>query len=243
MFPTHLAATHSSAEEPFDVVDRPIERGPASPWRDTWNPTHPCHRFVDVSDGKVGLALITDGLHEYEVTDDSSRTIGLTLFRAFEVALTTVAWRWERHPEMKGSQVLGHHQFHYCLYPHAGTWETGRVPQQADQFSVPLELVQTGPASGRLPAASSCLALDPEDLQLSCLKRAEEGDAIIVRVYNPTGRDIDGLLTLFVKPISARRSDLAEEGRNSTPLPTCGNTIRFAAGAKKIITIEITAQI
>ena len=33
MFPTHLAATHSSAEEPFDVVERPIDRGPDSPWR------------------------------------------------------------------------------------------------------------------------------------------------------------------------------------------------------------------
>ena len=81
------------------------------------------------------------GLREYEVTDDASRTVGLTLVRAFELALTTVAWRWERHPEMKGSQALGEHQWEYVIYPHAGDWDAGNVAHQADQFNVPLEPV------------------------------------------------------------------------------------------------------
>ena len=38
-----------------------------------------------------GAAIVNDGLREYEVIDDMRRTIGITLLRAFEVALTTVA--------------------------------------------------------------------------------------------------------------------------------------------------------
>ncbi|OHB78286.1 MAG: hypothetical protein A2W31_11285 [Planctomycetes bacterium RBG_16_64_10] len=239
MFPTQLAATHSCAETPFDVVERPIDRGPDSPWRHTWNPTHPCQRFVDVSDGHVGLGLISDGLREYEVTDDASRTIGLTLVRAFEVALATVAWRWERHPEMKGGQSLGEHEFRYWIYPHAGDWDAGRVPAQADALTVPLEPVQAGPHGGDLPKTASFLALTPAELMLASIKRSETSAALVVRVYNPTRRAVLGQLTLFRTPDRARYLSLNEQ-----PMPGAGpqldpHGLRFAAGAKKIVTLEL----
>ena len=243
MFPTRLAATHSCAEEPFDVVERPIDRGCDSPWRGTWNPTHPCQRFVDVSDGTVGLALVSDGIREYEVTDDSSRTVGLTLVRAFEVALATVAWRWERHPEMKGSQSLGEHTFCYLIYPHAGDWDAGCVLRQADQFNVPLEPVQAGPHAGQLPKVLSLLELAPAELMLSCVKRSEERASLVVRVYNPSPRDITGSLTLFKKPEHVRCLNLNEEplADGGPKLSQTGaNAIGLVVEAKKIVTIELS---
>ncbi len=239
MFPTQLAATHSSAEEPFDVVDRPIDRGPDSPWQGTWNPTHPFQRFVDVSDGQNGLALLSDGLREYEVTEDASRTIGLTLIRAFEIALTTVAWKWELHPEMKGSQVLGDHTFHYVIYPHAGDWDQGLVARQADQFNVPLEPVQAGPHAGTLPKSQSFLELEPAELQLACVKQAEERPSLVVRFYNPAARVIPGSLTLFKKPRSVRYVNLNEEPLDDKSPTVTDNKITFTVGAKKIITLEL----
>ena len=240
MFPTHLAASHSSAEEPFDVVERPIVRGPESPWRGTWNPTHPCGRFVDVSDGEVGLALIGEGLREYEVTDDASRTIGLTLMRAFEVALTTVAWRWERHPEMKGSQVLGDHESRYFIYPHAGDWSAGQVPRQADRFHLPLEPVQAGPHAGALPKSLGFLELAPEELVVVCFKRAEDRESLVVRLYNPTLREIDGSMTLLKKPRAVRYLTLDEGPLDGAPPEVTDCDVAFTAGPKKIITIEIS---
>jgi mannosylglycerate hydrolase len=252
MFPTHVAATHSSAEEPFDVVERPIERGPESPWQGTWNPTHPFQRFVDVSDGQKGLALLGDGLREYEVTEDASRTIGLTLLRAFEVALTTVAWRWERHPEMKGSQVLGNHQFRYFLYPHAGDWDQGRVAPQADRFLVPLEPVQTQSHAGTLPQSLSFLELEPAELLVSSIKQAERcqaeggqaegGQALVIRLYNPSSRAIDGSLTLFKKPQSVQYVNLNEEPTGEADPVIQDNQITLAVGAKKIVTLEIVFE-
>ncbi|MFV2070858.1 MAG: glycoside hydrolase family 38 C-terminal domain-containing protein, partial [Pirellulales bacterium] len=260
MFPTHLAATHSAAEEPFDVVLRPIDRGPDSPWQGTWNPTHPFQRFVDVSDGKVGLALLGAGLREYEVTEDASRTLGLTLLRAFEVALTTVAWRWERHPEMKGSQVFGEHTFRYFLYPHAGDWDQGQVAPQADRFLVPLEPVQTGCHAGTLPQSLSFMELEPAELLVSCIKRAEQcrtergnperghpenterSQTLVLRLYNPSARDIEGSLTLFKAPCSARYLSLNEEPTGDPDPKMTGNRIALSVGAKKIITLEIVFE-
>jgi alpha-mannosidase len=239
MFPTGLSATHSCAEEPFDVVERPIDRGPDSNWYGTWNPTHPCQRFVDLSDGKVGLAVINEGLREYEVTDDATRTIGLTLVRGFELALTTVAWRWERHPEMKGSQALGEHECRYFLYPHAGDWDRGHVARQADQFNVSLEPAQAGPHPGTLPKNMSFLELSPAELLVSCIKRCEDRPTVVVRVYNPTSRPIAGGLMLFRVPQSVRYLSLSEEPLPGDGPEMNGNQVVLPVGPKKIITVEI----
>ena len=192
MFPSNINSTYSFAEEPFDVVERPIDREPDSPWANTWNPTHPHQRFIDVSDGDKGIAIINDGLREYEVTDDESRTIGVTLLRAFEVSLTTVAWKWERHPEMKGSQSSGDHEFNYFIYPHSGDWDKGNVLNMADIFNVPLDVAQAGPSEGILPKQLSFLKIEGDGLVLSALKKAEDSEDLIIRIFNPTSRTVNG---------------------------------------------------
>jgi mannosylglycerate hydrolase len=240
MFPTNLNAAVSSAEEPFDVVDRTIERGPDSPWRNTWNPTHPHQRFVDVSDGKNGLAIINDGLREYEVTDDRTRTIGVTLLRAFEVALTTVAWRWERHPQMTGSQGLGEHEFRYSIFPHQNNWDKGGVMAQAELNNIAVQSAQAGPHPGVLPKEKSFFQIESRDLALSALKKSEKSDGLIMRLFNPTDRDIDSAIKVFQKPQSVSFCNLNEEPIKGDSPVIQENKIMFTAGAKKIITLEIS---
>jgi len=240
MFPTRLtAASHSCAEEPFDVVERPIDRGPESPWRGTWNPTHPHQRFVDVSDARIGLAIINDGLREYEVTDDATRTIGLTLLRAFGISLTTVAWRWERHPEMQLSQMPGEHTFRYLIYPHLGDWDQGQVAAEAERFTVALEIAQAGPHGGHLPQACSFFKLDSADLQLAALKRAEDGHGIILRVYNPTAREISTQLNCFLAPVQIQPLTLEEIPIEASGVNVEGQLVRLTVPAKKIVTVKL----
>ena len=237
MFPTRLDAATSDAESAFDVVERTIERGPDSPWRATWNPTHPQQRFVDVSDGSAGLAIINDGVREYEVTDTPDRTIALTLLRAYEVALTTVSWRWERHPEMMLSQSQGEHEFRYRIYPHAGRWWQSDVFAETERLNVPVELAQAGPHPGELPKEMSFLKLEPETFVLSGIKRAERSDALIIRAFNPTDRALSGRITLFRPIRAARLTNLNEEPQ--ADLAPQGNVVTFDAGPKKIVTVAL----
>jgi hypothetical protein len=249
LFPTNLEAATSDAESAFDVVERPIARGADSPWRATWNPTHPQQRFVAVSDGRAGLAIINDGLREYEVTDTADRTIAVTLLRAYEVALTTVSWRWERHPEMTLSQSPGEHEFRYWIHPHAGRWSESEVFAEAERLSLPVELAQTGPHGGELPPEMSLLSLEPEALVLSAVKRAERSDALIVRVFNPTDRVLLGRLTLFGSDRpgarfsgqrelrAARLTNLNEEPQ--ADLTPSGSSVAFDVGRKQIVTLAV----
>src|SRR5262249_38292117 len=83
LFPTGLkGATHSYAEQAFDVVARPISVPDGTGWKEPPHGRHPMKSFVDVSDGRNGFALITKGLPQYEVLDDEPRTLALTLLRA-----------------------------------------------------------------------------------------------------------------------------------------------------------------
>ena len=237
LFPTRRDTNVCHAESAFDVVEREIVPGPDSPWRDTVNPTFPMQRFVDVSDGNAGLAIINDGIREYVVTRDADRAIALTLMRAFEISLTTVSYRWELHPEMPGSQSLGDHEFRYRIYPHAGTWDQADVPREAEALALPLEPAQAAAHDGDLPKRHSFLTVEPAPLQLSALKRGEDSDAILVRVFNPTDAAVQGTLTFDRPPTSARLLTLEE-----LPLEdaTCrDNTVQIAIAPKKIVTVEV----
>jgi len=238
MFPTDISAEVSCAETPFDVVERPIERGPDSPWYGSWNPTHPQGRFVDVSDGKVGLAIINDGLREYEVTEDSERTIGITLMRAFEMALTTVSWRWERHPEMELTQCFGEHEFRYLIYPHSGDWADAEVYREVERLNVPVAVAEVGPHGGTLPKKMGFVSIEPANLVMSAMKRAEDRGSLIIRVFNPTDKKIDGRISFWKEVRSAKLTNLNEEPYED--IEPKGNEIHLKVGKKRIVTLEVT---
>ena len=237
-FPSLIPAAVSAAEVAFDVVEREIERGPDNPWRLTWNPTHPQHRFVDVSDGRFGLAILNRGLREYEVTDTPDRRIYLTLLRAYEIAICTVSWRWERHPEMTLSQQFGEHEVRYAIYPHAGAWERAEVYREAERLNLPVEIAQVGPHGGELPKEMSFLRVEPANLVLSAFKKAERSDALILRLFNPTDKPIAGKVTLPRRIRKARLTNLNEEPEKS--LAHTGSSLELTVPKKKIVTVEIT---
>jgi alpha-mannosidase len=113
------------------------------------------------------------------------------------------------------------------------------VARQADQFNVSLEPVQAGPHAGSLPKTLGLLDLSPADVLLSGLKRAEDRETLVLRIYNPTSRTIRGSLTLLRKPHTVRYLDLNEEpvGGDSPEIDECG--VAFEIGPKKIVTMEL----
>ncbi len=237
-FPTNLSnAKNSFAETPFDVVDRLINHPKESAWSLWPDPTHPMSRFVDVSDGKNGLSVVTDGLREYGVSNTPERRLSITLMRAYQVELTTVAWRWERHPEMELSQCPGKHEYTYRIVPHTGDWTGGAPYQQTERVNLPLEVVQVGPHGGDLPQSMSFLDINPPQLVLSGVKLSESGDAMVVRLFNPTETAIAGTLTSHQPIASASLCNMNEEPESDfTPN---GNMLKVDVPKKRVITLVL----
>ncbi|MCC6695656.1 MAG: hypothetical protein IT365_08495 [Candidatus Hydrogenedentes bacterium] len=238
LFPTGLTkAKTCHVESAFDVVERPIEPGPESPWHGIGPRTFPMQRFVGVSDGRVGLAILNEGLREYEVSRDPERAIAVTLLRAFEVSICTSAAGWEVFPEMKLSQCLGRHEFRYDIYPHAGRWYEAEVCREAERLTVPLTTAQAGPHMGDLPKRLSFIEVAPVNLVMSALKQSEDGKALILRLYNPTEKRIEGTAKCFRKVRSAELVTLEEQPIRT--LKANGTSVKLRVDPRKIVTLRL----
>jgi mannosylglycerate hydrolase len=186
--PLPAPVTGSHAESAFAVVDRGLtaEGGP----NEFGLPTFVSRRFVDASDGSAGLALVHDGLLEYElVTDDGKKgsEVALTLLRATGY-LSRLQLSMRASPAgypypLEGPQVLGRRTFDYALLPHRGDWRDANLYDAADEALVPLERIRAGGVAGarREPTGAR---LRVEGARVSAVLREPGG--LLARVFNPS---------------------------------------------------------
>jgi alpha-mannosidase len=78
----------------------------------------------------------------------------------------------------------GAHAFTYALMPHAGDWHEGGVREEADDLNQPL---LAAPARGLAPGVHTPIAVSGIPAALSALKPAENGEGLVLRVYEPAG--------------------------------------------------------
>jgi len=240
VFPSGIRdAIHSFAEVSFDVVKRPIKVSPENPYYGKPNPQYPMYRFVDISDGNTGLAVLNNcGLREYEIMDEPIRPIALTLFRAFTFRNAPIFGRWDVYPEMELSQCLGELEFSYAIYPHNGIWEKG-VVKESEKFNVNLEPVQAGPIKGgSLPLSHSFVEIENDVLQINAIKLAEDREKIlIVRFFNPTENEVTSCVKFGFPVQNIWRTNLNEEPIEK--IAEKKQLIEIQVLPKKIITLAI----
>src|SRR5262249_15155367 len=128
----------------------------------------PAHRFVDLSEPGFGLAILNNAKYGHSVRGD---VIGMSLLRS------------PVYPDPLADE--GRHPFTYSLMPHAGDWYEGGVREEAEAWNQPLlAALGKGLAAGQFAP----LAVSGVDVGLASLKPAEDGDGLILRVYEPAGR-------------------------------------------------------
>jgi len=208
MFPTNLNAKFHYGEGQFDVVKRFSERPDTKDWIEQPMHDYPLHHFTDVTDGKHGLSVLVDGLKEYELLNDKKKTLAVTMLRGFEYIIAPSSKQDYTH--LKGSQCLGKSSYRMAIYPHKGDWQFGDVYKEALNFNNHISLVQTGKANGALPSELSFMNVTPDDLTFSALKKSEDGNDFVLRVYNPTEKDVEGKVE-FYNPISKVEQVTLEE--------------------------------
>lgn len=259
LFPTGIHCAVSHAEAQFDVVARSIvpPRGEAGDVPDRIREiivgareagpitTFPQRTFVDLDDGRRGLAVLNRGLPEYEVLPEQS-TIALTLFRA-------VGWIAKPHLQTRigdagpmiavpGAQCLREMTFDYAILAHRGDWQAGDVAAYADRFNRQLLAVETGVHPGTLGETGGWLQLDaPSWLRATAIKQSEDGRALIVRLHNLSDTPTCGVLRSSLKISRASSVSLGEEEREHLPIQD-GHAVLVTAGPKRIVTVRLEAE-
>jgi hypothetical protein len=184
-FPLPVRVTGSDAECAYAIVHRDLtaEGGP----HEFGLPTFVSRRFVDCSEGDLGLALVHDGLLEYEVVGDGTE-LALTLVRATGY-LSRSEPSLRPNPagpldRLEGPQLQRPLALDYAVVLHHGDVFAAELPAIADDVLVPFERVRGGGWPGA--SAPSCgRLLEITGAEVSALLRDEWG-ALVVRAVNRT---------------------------------------------------------
>ncbi len=247
-FPTPIKTEYSFAESIFDVVKRPINTPDGENWVEKPSGIYPQQDFVDINNGEEGMALANKGLPEFQIIrGPGGATIILTLLRCIgRLGRSDLSCRkGGAGPllEIPRAQCLGKYCFRYSLIPHEKMWLSSLTHKYAHEFEVPLRAYQTDFHSGWLPLQQNLIAVEPDTLVVSAIQKSENGERLIVRIYNLADEQIRGKVALYVPFGKANLVNLDEE-----EVPE-GDLVKDNAGrvqillpAKSIKTIKFTLE-
>ncbi len=216
-----LAATSAKAtfEIPYGSIQRPTTRD------NSFSRAQfevPALRWADLGDDKQGVSILNDSKYGY---DALGNTLRLTLLRS-------PTW-----PDPDADRGVQH--FRYAIYPHTGTWQKAETVHRAYELNQPLIATQTFAHSGTLPPTHSFVSIEgAPNVILTAVKKAEDADALIFRMYESTGEA--ATVKLHVPPggTSATETNLMETPEGSA-LPLSGDTVTLQIKPYEIRTLEV----
>lgn len=167
-FEVDVLSPEATYEIAFGSIKRPTH------WNTSWDKAKfevPAHKWADLSEGGYGVSILNDCKYGYDIKDNVMR---ITLLKA------------PVYPDPVADK--GHHEFVYSLYPHKGDWINGNVVHAGYELNVPLTAICTKAGnSGKLPNSTSFLSIDRQNVIVDTLKAAEDGNGLIIRLYESSG--------------------------------------------------------
>ena len=208
----------------FPVAVRSMEATYEMQFGHTARPTHyntrhdlarfevPGHRWVDLSEHGFGVALLSESKYGFHTLGN---TMHMTLLRA---------------PGMPDPRAdRGQHRFAYAVYPHTGTWQEAGVVAQGCGFNVPLQWC--------CAEEVSWFSVDDPGLVLDTVKRAEDSDALVLRLYEAHGGRGTARVRVGLPFESAALCNTLEEA--GEPLDVVGDEIVVPYRPHQIISLLV----
>lgn len=246
LLPTDMQVETATSSMQFDALTRPITPTPI-PVGDWWveDPpsTFPLHGWLDVNDGERGLGVLTEGIYEFAVEKTTERPIALTLLRAVGFLgarrdLTTIiggAGPSTQTPEAQLQQKL---TWRIGLYPHTWGWEDAEVWKQSAEYLTPPRAITVPPHAGSRPPTAQGISVSGANAVLSAIKQAEDGNGMIVRLYNPTDAVTTGTVRVPFEVESAETVTLQEKSLDTVWIGEDGD-ISVDIAPKKIVSLRL----
>ncbi|WP_338589955.1 alpha-mannosidase [Paenibacillus sp. Y5S-9] len=128
-------------------------------------------KWADLAENGYGAALLNDCKYGYDIHNSVMR---LSLIKS------------ATYPNENADKEQ--HVFTYALYPHQGDFREGRVIQAAYDLNRPLVAREIASQTGTLPGTWSLASVDQDNVVLEVIKKAENNDDMIIRLYEAHGR-------------------------------------------------------
>ncbi|HET6645234.1 MAG TPA: alpha-mannosidase [Fimbriimonadales bacterium] len=162
-FPVNVNAARATCEIQFGNVERPTHANTS--W-DMAKFEVCAHKWVDISEGDHGVALLNDSKYGHDIRGNVLR---LTLLRS------------PKAPD--ASADMGVHRFTYSLMPHFGPYNWAGVVQAAQALNAPAHVASLPRSEGSEERTPPLVACEDRNIVIEAVKKAEDSSAIIVRLY------------------------------------------------------------
>ena len=137
------------------------------------------------------------------------------------------------HPDTTGDR--GVHLLRYALLPHNGGFSAVNVIRPAREFNAPLTLL---PNSENIDGESSLLSIDSENIFLESIKKAEDGQGFILRLYEGENKRTKCGIHFPKRPKDVSLCNMLEENKSSIDIDG-KSTIELNFKCFEIITLRV----
>jgi alpha-mannosidase len=213
-FPVAILSTRATYEIQFGHVERNTHTNTS------WDQARfevCAHRWADLGEAGYGVALLNDCKYGYDILGSVMR---LSLLRA------------PTHPDPTADR--GRHRFTYAFMPHPGDFREAGVIAAAEDLNAPLRVVNSGLMAGE---RCSLIEVDTPQVVVEAIKRAEDSDAVVVRLYESWGGRCQARLRTTLPVGRAYLCDLLERDRSEIPVRDGEISLEF--GPFKILTLKL----
>jgi alpha-mannosidase len=162
-FPVDIHSDKATFEIQYGNVERPTH------WNTSWDYARfevCAHKWADLSEGDYGVALLNDSKFGHDIKDSTMR---LSLLKSSIMP----------NPEADKEK----HSFVYSLYPHSGDWKESKVVNMAYSLNCPMYVKVEQPHEGELVNNMSFIKVNKDNVVVEVIKKAEESDDVVVRLY------------------------------------------------------------
>ena len=217
-FPLAASSSKATYEVPYGSIERATTRN------NSWEQAQfevPALRWADLGDGQHGFSLINNSKYGY---DDKDNVLRISLLRS-------PTW-----PDADADR--GHQHFTYTLYPHAGDWKQALTVRHGYEYNYKLTAHQVEGHAGSQPAEFTYVSVKPENLVLTALKKAEDENALIFRVYEWAGKSGDVEFHVPPGATAATVTNLMEKPEGAA-LQVSGDTVTAPIHPYEILTVRV----
>lgn len=217
-FPLDVHASQATYEIQFGHVTRPTHANTS--W-DAAKFEVCAQKWADIGENGYGISLLNDCKYGHSA---QGSTLSLSLLKG------------ATYPNPEADQ--GSHVFTYSLLPHEGDFREAGTIREAYSLNQPLMAVPTD-GCGQLPGCFSLISCDQPGVIIETVKQAEDGDGIIVRMYEAFDRRVRANLTVGLPFSQVTVCDLMEQPLADAEINVSGQTITIPVKNFEIVTLRI----
>ena len=218
-FPLAASSEHATYEIPYGSIERPTTRN------NSWEAAKfevPALRWADLGDAAHGFSLINDSKYGY---DAKGNVLRISLLRSPT---------WPDADTDRGQQ-----HFAYALYPHAGDWKQALTVRRGYEFNAHLRALPVSPHRGAWGAELSFAGVEQDNVALTAVKKAEDGDALLFRFYEWAGKNGEVQLAVPAGAASATLTNLMEQAEGGPLEISRDGKVRVPVHPFEIVSVRV----